>query len=600
VNRPAGAVGSVSSAGQISAEVRCLPRTKPEWEREADVVVVGSGAAGIAAALAAAGRGRRVLLLTKEELGGGSTPLAQGGLAAAIGPADDKGLHRQDTLAAGAGLCEPAAVAALVAEAPGEIARLVRRGARLERTALHLEGGHSRHRIVTAGGDAIGREVHRVLVAALLASPVEVLSGCVALDALTGDRDPGGSVGGVLAGLAGDDGTLWTGTVRARAVVLATGGFGQAYATTTNPAGVTGDGLALAARAGAELRDLEFVQFHPTVLWQESAAGQCPLLTEALRGAGAVLVDAAGQPVMAGRHPLGDLAPRDVVAAAMQQRMGLARHLWLDATGLGRAVLERDFPTVTALCRACGIDPVTEPVPVAPGAHYACGGIRADLDGRTSVPGLYAVGEAASTGVHGANRLASNSLTEALVTGRRVGERLGRVLPRPGTDLRLPPGGPGADPEYRPALAAAMSRDAGVLRSPAGLERLTRTLDQTPPAAGNGVPSAAGTGVPSAAGTGIRSAAGTGVPSAAGNGVRLAAGHGLDLATVEATNLHAVSVLVVASALARAESRGCHRWRDIPPAGPDGTGRHTVLRVEAGRPLVASPVRSMDVEEVGA
>ncbi|HEX5301318.1 MAG TPA: L-aspartate oxidase [Streptosporangiaceae bacterium] len=557
------------------AQVRYLPRTEPEWEREADVVVVGSGAAGIAAALAAAGRGRRVLLLTKEELGEGSTPLAQGGLAAAIGPADDQGLHRQDTLAAGAGLCEPAAVAVLVAEAPGEIARLVRRGARLERTALHLEGGHSRHRIVTAGGDAIGREVHRVLRAALLASQVQVLTGCVALDALADDRDPGGSVGGVLAGLARDDGTLWTGTVRARAVVLATGGFGQVYATTTNPAGVTGDGLALAARAGAELRDLEFVQFHPTVLWQESAAGVCPLLTEALRGAGAVLVDAAGQPVMAGRHPLGDLAPRDVVSAAMQQRMGLASHLWLDATGLGRAVLERDFPTVTALCRARGIDPVTEPVPVAPGAHYACGGIRADLDGRTSVPGLYAVGEAASTGVHGANRLASNSLTEALITGRRVGERLGRVLPRQVTELRPPPGGQGADPARRPVLAAAMSRDAGVLRSPAGVERLTRALDEVPPAAGN---SAAPPG---------------------GNGAA-PVGQGLDLATVEATNLHAVSVLVAASARARAESRGCHRWRDIPVASSSRPGRHTVLRVEGGRVRDADPVRYLRDEGVGA
>ena len=538
-------------------EVRYLPRIRPEWEREADVVVVGSGAAGIAAALAAAGRGRRVLLLTKEELGGGSTPLAQGGLAAAIGPGDDHSLHRRDTLAAGAGLCEPGAVAALVAEAPAEIARLVRRGARLERTALHLEGGHSRHRIVTAGGDAIGREVHRVLTAALPASPVEVLTGCVVLDALTDDR---GSVGGVLAGLAGDGGKLWAGTVRARAVVLATGGFGQAYATTTNPAGVTGDGLALAARAGAELRDLEFVQFHPTVLWRPAAAGQCPLLTEALRGAGAILVDAAGQPVMAGRHPDGDLAPRDVVSAAMQQRMGLASHLWLDATGLGRAVLERDFPTVTALCRARGIDPVTEPVPVAPGAHYACGGIRADMDGRTSVSGLYAVGETASTGVHGANRLASNSLTEALIAGRRVGERLGRVLPRPASELRPPPGGQGADPGARPALAAAMSRDAGVLRSPAGLERLTRTLDEVP-----------------------------------GGG-----GQGLDLATVEATNLHAVSVLVAASALARAESRGCHRWRDVPAAGAGRPGRHTVLRVEEGRVRDADPVRYMRDEGVGA
>ena len=178
------------------------------------------------------------------------------------------------------------------------------------------------------------------------------------------------------------------------------------------------------------------------------------------------------------------------------------------------------------------------------------------------------MGEAASTGVHGANRLASNSLTEALITGRRVGERLGRVLPRPATDLRQPPGGLGADPAYRPALAAAMSRDAGVLRSPVGLERLTRTLDQAAPAAGNGV--------------------------------RLAAGNGLDLATVEATNLHAVSVLVVASALARAESRGCHRWRDVPASSSDQPGRHTGLRVEGGRVRVAGPVRSMDIEEVGA
>ena len=337
---------------------------------------------------------------------------------------------------------------------------------------------------MNAGGDAIGAEVNRVLRAALLASPVRILARCVVLDALIDDQ---GSVGGVLAGLPGDDGALRVGTVTARAVILATGGFGQAYATTTNPAGLTGDGLALAARAGAELRDLEFVQFHPTVLWQESARGQCPLITEALRGAGAVLVDVAGRPVMAGRHPLGDLAPRDVVSSAMQQRMGCGDgpgdHLWLDATALGRAALERDFPTVVALCRARGIDPVTEPIPVAPGAHYACGGIRADMDGRTSVPGLYAVGEAASTGVHGANRLASNSLTEALITGRRAGDLLGQDLPKPSASLRLPPAGLGVDPAVRPGLAAAMSRDAGVLRDHEDMERLQQTLGQAPPAA---------------------------------------------------------------------------------------------------------------------
>ena len=447
-------------------------------------------------------------------------------------------------------------MAALVREAPGEITRLVARGARLERTALHLEGGHSRNRIVTAGGDAIGAEVHRVLRAALRASQVQVLTRCVALDALTGDRGP---VGGVLAGIAGDDGVLQVGAVTARAVVLATGGFGQAYATTTNPAGLTGDGLALAARAGAELRDVEFVQFHPTVLWQAGTQGQCPLITEALRGAGAVLVDAAGRPVMAGRHPRGDLAPRDVVASAMQERMtqsgqggdGPAGHLWLDATGLGRAALERDFPTVTRLCRARGIDPAAEPIPVAPGAHYACGGVRAGLDGRTSLPGLYAVGEVASTGVHGANRLASNSLTEALITGRRAGELLGRDLPEPPARLRLPPAGPGANPAARPALATAMSRYAGVARDRGGLEHLRQLLAAARPAAGR-----------------------------------------LDLAGVEAANLHVVSVLVTAAALARTESRGCHRWRDAPPATPDGRARHTVLRAQAGQRWAAGAVQA--------
>lgn len=535
--------------------LRHLPWSRTYWDREADVVVVGSGAAGMTAALAAAGHGRRVLMLTKDAPGEGATPLAQGGLAAAIGPGDQPALHQRDTLDAGAGLCDPAAVATLVAEAPGEIARLAGRGAQLETTVLHLEAGHSRSRIVNAGGDAIGAEVHRVLLAALLASPVEILTHCVALDALT---DHQGSVGGVLAGMAGGDGALRVGTVTARAVILAAGGFGQAYATTTNPAGLTGDGLALAARAGAELRDLEFVQFHPTVLWQESAQGQCPLITEALRGAGAVLVDVAGRPVMAGRHPLGDLAPRDVVSAAMQQRMGSGDgpgdHLWLDATALGRAVLERDFPTVTALCRARGIDPAAEPIPVAPGAHYACGGIRADMAGRTSVAGLYAIGEAASTGVHGANRLASNSLTEALITGRRAGDLLGRDLPRPLAGLRPPPAGPGVSPAARTALAAAMSRHAGVLRDHEDLERLEQALGRARPAV-------------------------TGPGGPAGSAE-------LDLATAEATSLHAVSVLVAASALTRAESRGCHRWRDRPPVVSAGRAGHTVVRVDAGLPAV--------------
>ena len=527
--------------------LRYLPSRGPRWQRDADVVIVGSGAAGMSAALAAAGHGRRVLLISKEDLGGGATPLAQGGLAAAIGPGDSAAQHQRDTVVAGAGLCDPAAVAALAGAASAEIARLAGLGARLERTALHTEGGHSRSRIVHAGGDAAGAEVHRVLLAALLASPVEILTRAVALDALTDER---GAVGGLLVGTA-DGPALRPGLVTARAVVLATGGFGQAYATTTNPAGVTGDGLALAARAGAELRDVEFVQFHPTVLWQEAASGQCPLITEALRGAGATLVDAAGHPVMAGRHPLGDLAPRDVVSAAMHQRMergdSPAGHLWLDATGLGRAVLEKSFPTVTALCRARGTDPGTDPIPVAPGAHYSCGGIRAGLDGRTSVPGLFAVGEVASTGVHGANRLASNSLTESLITGRRAGELLGRSLPGRAGRLLPPPAGPGVSPASRPAIASAMSRHAGVVRDRVGLEQLGQLLERARPAAG------------------------------------------LDLATVEATSLHTVAALVTAAALTRSESRGCHRWRDVPPVSA-GPARHTVLLAREGQLRLAGAV----------
>ena len=525
------------------SQLRYLPSSQPRWERDADIVVVGSGAAGMSAALAAAGHGRRVLLVSKEDLGGGATPLAQGGLAAAIGPGDSEALHQQDTLDAGGGLCDPDAVATLVAGAPSEISRLTRLGARLERAALHLEGGHSRRRIVHAGGDAAGAEVHRTLRAALLASSVQIFSNGVALDVLTDER---GSVGGLLVGTVGSDGrALHPGVVLARAVVLATGGFGQAFATTTNPAGLTGDGLALAARAGAELRDIEFVQFHPTVLWQKAARGQCPLITEALRGAGAVLVDVAGRRVMAGRHPLGDLAPRDVVSAVMQQRMGAgdgpADHLWLDATRLGRAALEKDFPTATAACQARGIDPADEFIPVAPGAHYACGGIHADLDGRTSVAGLYAVGEAASTGVHGANRLASNSLTESLIAGRRAGNRLGRKLPGPAAGLRLPATGRGMSPAGRAALAAAMSRHAGVVRDRDGLGHLLGMLERAP-----------------------------------------LGDAGLDLPLVETTSLHTIATLVAVAALAREESRGCHRRQDVP-AVPHERARHTVLRVHEGQ-----------------
>jgi L-aspartate oxidase len=502
-----------------------------------DVLVVGSGAAGISAALTAAGRGLGVLLVTKD-LTGGSTPLAQGGLAAALGPGDDPAQHAADTEIAGAGLCEPDVVAALAAGAPGAIAWLIGLGARLDRVALRREGGHHRNRVVHSGNDATGAEVHRVLLAALRSSPVEVLDKTVALDLV-----PGGLL---VAGPGGG-----TRVLTARAVVLAGGGLGQAYATTSNPPGATGDAIALALRAGAVLQDPEFVQFHPTVLHlPASAPGQRPLITEALRGAGATLFTHDGSPLMAGRHPLGDLAPRDVVSAVMAERIEAGdSHLWLDATRLGAEALEVGFPTVTAACRAHGIDPVTQPIPVAPGAHYYCGGIRAGLDGRTSLPGLYAVGEAASTGVQGANRLASNSITEAVLCGSAAG---GAIPPRPplrtGACAAPVPLREGIEPSAalaslassegsgavsRVAAAEAMSRYGGVVRDADGLRTLLGMLGE------------------------IRGA----------------------------PNLRAVSILIAAAALAREESRGCHRRRDFPAAAQEPF--HTLARWD-GAELVIS------------
>jgi L-aspartate oxidase len=586
------------------------------WRREADVVIVGSGAAGITTALTTAARGLRVLMVTKG-LAGGASPLAQGGLAAAIGPGDSPQAHARDTEVAGAGLCDRETVAALAAGSPAAIEWLVSRGARLERQDLRLEGGHAMKRIVHSGDDASGAEVHRALVAALLASPVKVLDSAFALDLVTrgdgsaagltvlaGNGDYLGDYRGEVPGYRPAGGGRGAGLVLAPAVVIAAGGLGQAFATTSNPAGATGDGIALAARAGAVLRDLEFVQFHPTVLWSAGAVGQRPLITEALRGAGAVLRDRAGKPVMAGRHPLGDLAPRDIVAAAMHEVIADAgaAHLWLDATALGRGVLEDGFPTVTAACRAQGVDPVTDYIPVAPGAHYSCGGIAADLRGRTSIPGLYAVGEAASTGVHGANRLASNSLVEAVIMGRNAGEPISSGLAH--EDSRIVDqswdggergtgewdrgfsagaggegyGGPGASHASRAALAAAMSRYAGVVRDREGLMELLRIAGAMPEAA---LSRAGGPGRTRADPREelARAGAGSGrgrMPSREALADVRGEGKGVGLDVVQASNLRAVSVLIAAAALQRTESRGCHRRRDAPQTWP--RVRHTLMR----------------------
>ena len=594
---------SAARAGAVGAEVapvarafRALPPVRSRWRRDADVVVVGSGAAGVSAALTAAASGLRVLIVTKDLIGG-ATPLAQGGLAAAIGPGDSAASHVGDTLAAGAGLCEPDVVAELADAAPRVIDWLAGLGARLDTRELRLEGGHSHHRIVHSGDDASGAEVHRKLLAALHTSGIEILDRTVALDLVmenptarfvhteevkgsAGMTVGAGRVVGLSAGVIGPDGRLSAGVIDAPAVVIAAGGLGQAFATTSNPAGATGDGIAIAARAGAALRDLEFVQFHPTVLWLPGASGQCPLITEALRGAGAVLRDLDGTPLMAGHDPRGDLAPRDVVAARMAEVIagGTAGHVWLDATGLDPDVLEKGFPTVTAACRKHSIDPVTEYIPVAPGAHYSCGGILADLDGRTSVPGLYAVGEAASTGVQGANRLASNSVTEAVIAGLRAGQDLAAVLAgaigavgyasdtkpirsaTPATPIGAVDGV--ADRAWtagwgRGALAGAMSRWAGVSRDREGLGELLRVV-----------------------GAGWETG---GVGESPGSVRDEDLGVDLDLAAVEAANLRVVSGLIAAGALRRAESRGCHRRRDAP--GTAERPWHTVLRWD-GQELV--------------
>jgi L-aspartate oxidase len=653
--RATGATGAT-----VDRVIRALPPVRARWRRDADVVVVGSGAAGISAALTADAAGLRVLVVTKDLIGG-ATPLAQGGLAAAIGPGDSAASHVSDTLTAGAGLCEPDVVAALADAAPGAIDWLAALGARLDTRELRLEGGHSHHRIVHSGDDASGAEVHRALLAALLASGIEILDRTVALDLIvenpaggrTGDgaaatADPADvpdrtpvtarRVTGLAAGVIGAGGRLSAGVIDAPIVVIAAGGLGQAFATTSNPAGATGDGIAIAARAGAALRDLEFVQFHPTVLWRPDASGQCPLITEALRGAGAVLRDLDGTPLMAGRHPRGDLAPRDVVAARMAEVIaaGTAGHVWLDATGLDPGVLEQGFPTVTAACRKHSIDPVTDYIPVAPGAHYSCGGIVADLDGRTSIGGLYAIGEAASTGVQGANRLASNSVTEAVIAGRRAGRALAAAAGSASdanADLSATPetpigavdgvadrtdvggdGGSRAGSVQQAAAAAVdgvgngrVARDDGWNGGGGGRREVASAVD------GVGDRTDASVAGGWAGGEGRRALAlgmsrwagvlrdreglgelvrlvGTGWETGAGGesgGTVRDQGWGvdLDLEAVEAANLRVVSGLIAVGALRREESRGCHRRRDA--AGTAERAWHTVQRWD-GQELVVT------------
>lgn len=526
----------------------------PRWEAAADLVIVGTGVAGLTAALDAHALGLRVLVITKATAGEGSTGWAQGGVAVVLDDDHDVGdsvtAHMADTVTAGAGLCEPAAVRTIVAGGPAAVRRLRGRGAVFDPgvdggLARTREGGHSAFRVVHAGGDATGAEIERALLAALQDGSVPLLENHVAAEIMRGDR-------GAVAGLLVLDGSGVPGLLRAPAVLLATGGAGQLYRTTTNPEVSTADGVALALRAGAAVADLEFIQFHPTVLFVDGAQGSRPLVTEAVRGEGATLVDANGARVMHGVHPLGDLAPRDVVSLGVTRRMAETGvdHVYLDATGL--AGFAERFPTVHAACRSAGIDPASQPIPVAPAAHFCCGGVESTVDGRTEVAGLYVAGEVARTGLHGANRLASNSLLEGLVVGRRVASaiagdvRTGRLgASRVPESLALP-AAPLAD---RKLLQSVMSRHAAIGRDAMGLAHALTAVESS---------------------TTVRPL--------------------WTCRAVEDASLTLTARTLLLAAAERTESRGAHVRTDWPDRDDRAWGHSLRVRLDvAGQPIVAGP-----------
>ncbi len=447
-------------------------------------LIVGAGVAGLFAALKLAPR--PVTVLSPEPLGhGASSAWAQGGVAAAVDPEDSPEAHAADTLKAGAGSVDPEIARLVATSAPGIVEDLVRLGAPFDRLegggfALSREAAHSRARVVRVGGDSAGRAIMDALIRAAAATPsIRVVEGVIAVDLAVED----GRVQGVVCRRAGD---RYASPIlfRAEATLLAAGGLGGLYAVTTNPARVRGQAIGMAARAGAAIADAEFVQFHPTAL--DVGLDPAPLASEALRGEGAILVDRAGRRFMAELHPDAELAPRDVVARAVFRRIQAGAGAFLDASAALGDRFDAAFPTVAAACRAAGLDPTSEPIPVAPAAHYHMGGVAADRDARTSLPGLWAAGEAASTGLHGANRLASNGLLEALVFGARAAADIGASLDptprraRPALDLSMDATGWSDEARLRKleavsALRRVMSDLCGVERDG---ERLGRALGE--------------------------------------------------------------------------------------------------------------------------
>ncbi len=498
-----------------------------------DVLVVGSGIAGLTAALAAS-KTCRVALVTKGRLTETNTWYAQGGIAGAVGEADSVELHLADTLVVGQGLCDEAVVRAVVGEAPEALAGLREYGVHFDlaeggEVALAREGGHSLPRVLHSG-DATGAAIQRALTDALRESErVEVFEQRFLVDLLT----DGGRCAGALVL---DTVTHTREVIWADAVVLATGGAGQAYRVTTNPLIATGDGLAAAWRAGARVADLEFVQFHPTALDHDAAPRF--LITEALRGEGAYLLDCNEERFMLGVHPLAELAPRDVVSREIEAVMARCgrNNVWLDARHLGEEYLRTRFPTIWEACSEAGYDLSRDLLPVAPAAHYLVGGVLVDIDGRTSLPGLYASGEVTASGLHGANRLASNSLLEGLVFSRRIARALGAAC-RPARRAPISSTGSsgdvpresGAPPRDAAAVSAAvkevMQRHVGMSRSDEGLAQAAAEL--------------------ALLGAGIGEL-------------------GDSAADLEVANLVTVGTLIAHAAWLRTESRGCHFRRDYP------------------------------------